>query len=75
MSRSFALNDDVLRVFGLAGERMVQTLRIDLVPGDVPKVTIVKLITPGELDQLQTLVEVHRLRPVFESSEATTPVK
>jgi hypothetical protein len=61
-----ALNDDILRVFGMAGERMVTSLSIELVAGDLPRVTIKKLITQGELDQLQTLVEVHRLTPVRE---------
>jgi hypothetical protein len=68
------LNDDVLRVFGLAGERHVTSMRIDLVPNDVPRVTITKLITAAELDQLQTLVEVHRLRPVLESTEPPKPL-
>jgi hypothetical protein len=69
------VNDDILRVFGLAGERQVTSLRIDLVPNELPTVTIKKRITAGELDQLHTLVEVHRLRPELESSELGTPLQ
>lgn len=70
---NLAVNDDLLRVFGLAGQRMVTGLSIDLVPGDYPRVTITKFVTAAELDQLQTLVEVHRLQPVLQSSSSEVP--
>jgi hypothetical protein len=66
---AWAVNEDLLRIFGMAGERMVTGMRIEVSGGELPKLIIEKCITAGELDQLTTLVEVHRLQPVLESSE------